>query len=593
MLPHQFMCMKGLYLTLLLANALPWIAHGEIDRVELFREITAYQADPHDVYIPHGAYSAQARVVADAGHYREGFLNFPSGFFLAFSYEDGRWMANANYVNPDGPFSGYPEGNYTFSFERGSTWVSWTLRFGGGHFPRQPKLTNYADTQEIVPTQPLELSWEPWAEALPGDVIEIEIVDETDGVPEMVFLKGRTDATPLAGTATGFTVPTGNLVAGRHYVLYVRFVRTLLAGTNLIQPEPNTPVHLGNIASTGVALRFLSEGEREVSFNWSSTYEQIWQTAGDFSLSPLLRFTDQVTYRALFSTEDWFNAPAQQVKFWGPEGSGLISSPANFSSYTRRGITYHATLGYFGTPPIGEYQTQYKGQTYLFPDTTPPSTDAILYLYPTIHVDAEGLVTRISWEYFRAADGAEAGPPAGLQYISLWVQGVDDTVYYDESTLSPNTTSVDFGQNGPEWEKVANIQATLMLAHGDDYVSRYWINHMEHPSLVYFDGGNYYDGWCQSQWYGWLYAGFWPWIYHMNHGWQFAHGPGELSVILYDVRLGWLWTKAGYYPFIYRFADGKWYWFDQTTSAPIRRFRDFSDGGEGTWKYEDDIAGGL
>lgn len=579
---------NALVSTIILVAMVSGVADGAVDRVELFREVIANQSNPSEVFFPQGAYSAHGRVVATDGYYQEGFLNFPSGFFLALSYADGSWQADAVYTDALKPFQGFPSGDYTFSFEKNTEWLSWTLPFGGGSFPAQPLLSNFADTQDIVPGSPLQLTWIPWAEASAGDVIEIELVDETDGVPQSVFLQGRTSDAPLAGSAGAFNIPTGNLEVGRQYVLYLRFVQTLLSEKNLIPSEPNVPVHCGNVASTAVALRFRAEGDRQTRFDWGCFYEQVWQTTSSHYLSPTARATNQISYRAIFSLEDWFSAPALQVKFWGPEGSGMLASPANFSSYTRRGISYHATLGYSSSPLSGSYKVSYKGVEYLF-ETAPPSAETIRYALPSVSLDDAGRVASLDWDYFQASSAETAEAPPQLESIGIFLQGQDGTVFLDELALDPDTTGVSFDSEGPPWDQVSYLQLNLRLSHGDDYSALYWITHLDHPAQVYFDGGNYSSGWCDNSWYGLFYADYWPWIYHLSHGWQYAWGDGELSILPYDQRLGWLWTKMSYYPFIYSFVDERWYWFDKDSTTPLRRFFDFSIGEAGAWRFEDDI----
>ena len=89
----------------------------------------------------------------------------------------------------------------------------------------------------------------------------------------------------------------------------------------------------------------------------------------------------------------------------------------------------------------------------------------------------------------------------------------------------------------------------------------------------YWDlGGN----WRRLDWFG-DYAPMASdgWIWHNRHGFLYISPAATPEDIwLYAEDLGWLWTRAAIYPYLYRDSDGAWLWYNGATSP--RWFRNMT-----------------
>ena len=85
-------------------------------------------------------------------------------------------------------------------------------------------------------------------------------------------------------------------------------------------------------------------------------------------------------------------------------------------------------------------------------------------------------------------------------------------------------------------------------------------------------------GWRRLPWFGdFVPMGPDGWIWHHRHGFFFAPPSNSPdSIFLFAQDLGWLWTSAAAYPFLYRFSDHAWLWYNGQTNP--RWFVDVSTG---------------
>ncbi len=84
-------------------------------------------------------------------------------------------------------------------------------------------------------------------------------------------------------------------------------------------------------------------------------------------------------------------------------------------------------------------------------------------------------------------------------------------------------------------------------------------------------------GWYWLEWFGYFNVNFAPWIYHDQHAWLFPFGtedPG--GIVFYDAGMQqFWWTSSVVYPFVYRFSDGVWLFYELGSSNP-RWFYNFT-----------------
>jgi hypothetical protein len=67
--------------------------------------------------------------------------------------------------------------------------------------------------------------------------------------------------------------------------------------------------------------------------------------------------------------------------------------------------------------------------------------------------------------------------------------------------------------------------------------------------------------WYQSPWFGNVYLTGSNWIFHLDLGWLYLASSNREDVWLWSSRLGWVWTGASLYPYLYRHDDASWVYF--------------------------------
>ena len=87
--------------------------------------------------------------------------------------------------------------------------------------------------------------------------------------------------------------------------------------------------------------------------------------------------------------------------------------------------------------------------------------------------------------------------------------------------------------------------------------------------------------WNYLPWLGYYYQDLTTsWIYHLDHGWLYRVGNLPGDVWFYDQSgLGWIWSNADVYPYMYSASESDWLWLD--VSDADRKFYHF-----GTSKWQ-------
>ncbi len=85
-------------------------------------------------------------------------------------------------------------------------------------------------------------------------------------------------------------------------------------------------------------------------------------------------------------------------------------------------------------------------------------------------------------------------------------------------------------------------------------------------------------GWRRLGWFGdYVPMGSDGWVWHNKHGfWYPARGSTPQSIWFFSQDMGWLWTSATVYPFLYRQAPAGWLWYNGSRNP--RWFRNFATG---------------
>lgn len=81
------------------------------------------------------------------------------------------------------------------------------------------------------------------------------------------------------------------------------------------------------------------------------------------------------------------------------------------------------------------------------------------------------------------------------------------------------------------------------------------------------------DGLLQTTWFGLILATG-DWVWSLNHHWWYVSiaGPGSLWAYDFAPELGWLWTGAPIYPFVYSAQENVWLFFAGGDASSTRYF---------------------
>jgi hypothetical protein len=86
------------------------------------------------------------------------------------------------------------------------------------------------------------------------------------------------------------------------------------------------------------------------------------------------------------------------------------------------------------------------------------------------------------------------------------------------------------------------------------------------------------NGWKWVNWFGYLNTNYDPWIYHEDHGWLYPFGTSTADLVFWDPQMNaFWWTTQTQYPYVYRFSDGAWLYYQVGSSDP-RWFYNYSQG---------------
>jgi plastocyanin len=86
------------------------------------------------------------------------------------------------------------------------------------------------------------------------------------------------------------------------------------------------------------------------------------------------------------------------------------------------------------------------------------------------------------------------------------------------------------------------------------------------------------NGWKWLSWFGYFNTNSPPWIFHQEHGWLYPFGTTTENITFWDPLLNaFWWSSQTQYPYLYRFSDGVWLYYQVGSSNP-RWFYNLSTG---------------
>ena len=87
----------------------------------------------------------------------------------------------------------------------------------------------------------------------------------------------------------------------------------------------------------------------------------------------------------------------------------------------------------------------------------------------------------------------------------------------------------------------------------------------------YSDSVDLGNDWRWTYWLGYFNVGVESFIYHSEHKWLYVYQNAFRSNGVYfrdDLMGSILWTSENVYPFLYRFSDGEWIWYQKDSKDP-------------------------
>jgi hypothetical protein len=180
-----------------------------------------------------------------------------------------------------------------------------------------------------------------------------------------------------------------------------------------------------------------------------------------------------VSYSALFDVENELDYPQpEEVRFTGPAGSGLFSTPANAdNSWIESDYAVYQSPN-VGSPPAapgGTWVVNYRGTNVTFNMADPQAAGRLVILVPTVTVSA-GVLQSVSWVYRNASTGAPlSGAPAYVTEVQVEIDGIVGGRLYNSPELTPGTTSHVVGIP-VNWSNVTMIHMTY-----DDTLDNHYV----------------------------------------------------------------------------------------------------------------------
>ena len=186
---------------------------------------------------------------------------------------------------------------------------------------------------------------------------------------------------------------------------------------------------------------------------------------------------------------------------------------------------------------------------------------------PTITRVTEGI--KLNWN---------SSLPAGFIYnrYALSIMNGEQTLFFGEH--STESAIVDFALFGLIGEELLKGMFTEYDPFTGEWVKDHeWfeIKLWEFQKLK-LEASDLGYGWEESYWLGIMYPVSNGWSFHLNLGWIHPILESENSVWIYDNTLGWYWTGANFFPFIYSNTMQQWCFMDLNKTTPnSRRYYDY------------------
>ncbi len=164
----------------------------------------------------------------------------------------------------------------------------------------------------------------------------------------------------------------------------------------------------------------------------------------------------------------------------------------------------------------------------------------------------------------------------GTLYVSLNL--VEETGHFQVSNsrkLAQQATS----RKGEQWILVEPGKYWLDACSNSEgvgkLVQRDWLFRPHDYRPLTTNAVDHGDTYMASAWFGEYLDLLYPWIGHRQHGWLLAFpDQANEAIFFWQNELGWMWTSAKVYPFLYSWSRGSWmfYWVGSGENGQPRYF---------------------
>lgn len=188
--------------------------------------------------------------------------------------------------------------------------------------------------------------------------------------------------------------------------------------------------------------------------------------------------------------------------------------------------------------------------------------DAAVGDYEKLFAESTGLQTYHLQLGGSALEGSTLFIPAGIYGVEK-IEGV---------SIAPAVENQAYRQlaGNNDWREVPSERWSLVERESSEHSgvirSLRWLFRPDGMREVDTEAVDSGDNWRDSAWLGWYAhsADDPAWIQHLEHGHLFtvtSDTPERDGVHLYDSQLGYVWTRADSYPWLYRYNTGEWIYY--------------------------------
>ena len=266
-------------------------------------------------------------------------LNHPGGTTPAAGSEGDFDLEGAEYPDKAGLDGAYPSGEYGLSYSAGGTPENLgPYQIAGDLYPNAPHLQNVADIEGHPFDQSFELTWNPFETATVGDLVVLEVYDETNDTPVVEEF--------LDPTITSYVISANKFAEGRYYEVSLLFIKKVAANSS---PE----VVVGYMSRTNFRLSTHTSDSSLIlykTFNQTQVGPSALEEDGYRPLvlarsrSRMIEYAEIQTPTTVIPLTSW--APGQYLYTTGPAAKELLDTDFPAGEYWFGLVEDGGSIGY-------------------------------------------------------------------------------------------------------------------------------------------------------------------------------------------------------------------------------------------------------